>query len=101
MTTSPYINTSVSDEDAAQARAVTQALYDRLQPFELKAAPLLQVLTRLNMAKVLNIEIIMYLGPTIEQALAEAERVSEQSRRLTEQCLRLTELELFSIPPGF
>jgi len=68
---------------------------------ELKAPPLLHVLTLLNRAKVLNVDIVLYLGPAIEGALAEAERVSEQSRRLTEQCLKLNEMEVLSIPAGF
>lgn len=96
-----HLNTKIPDEDAKLARAVTEALYNGLVPLELKAPPLLHVLTLLNRAKVLNVDIVLYLGPTIEGALAEAERVSEQSRRLTEQCLKLNEMEVLSIPAGF
>lgn len=95
------LNTNVTDEDARLAQAVTEALYNGLAPLELKAPPLLQVLTLLNRAKILSIDIVMYLGPAIERALAEAERVSEQSRRLTDQCLKLEEMEMLSIPTGF
>jgi hypothetical protein len=71
-----------------------------LSPLQLQATRLLHQLTQLNSTNGLSVEKVMQIGPQIDQALVEAERVSEQSREVLERCQKLKPKST-GIPQGF
>jgi len=99
-----YLGTTVTDEQMVTAKAISQALCEGLRPYELDAAPLFLATEMLNGLGMFSTKVVMYLGPRISAAIAEADRVSEQSRRLIERCLnsgREVRDNSQTIPDGF
>lgn len=69
-----------------------------LPPTELRALRLNQEIEHLAP---LTAAQVLALAPQIEAALAESNRLSEQSRRIIHQCLQLTPIPQPKVPLGF
>ncbi len=75
---------------------------NQIQPLSVDAIPLIRELEPLNAAGQIDVARLLQLGPRIEQALVQAERVSDESRRVVERCLELKPVPLpHTVPLGF
>ena len=74
-----------------------------LKPADLEATHLLQELHQRQTAEgsELSATDLLAISPRLEAALAEAERLSEQSRRIVRQCLDLKPVPQSKVPLGF
>lgn len=81
--------------------SITKSLKHNLQPAALEAPDLLHQLIKLNQAQALTVEAVMSMGPKIDRAMVEAERISDQSRRIKERCKKVSPLPHPGVPLGY
>jgi PRTRC genetic system protein C len=88
------------EKGAVSAGQIAQRL-DTLQPTQLQALTLLDQIVTAEAEEELNATKLIVLGPNIEAALHQVERVSDESRRLLSRCLTLKAVPHPRVPLGF
>ena len=79
------------------------AALHRLHPTEVEAITLLDQITSLETGETPKLDAmrLLAMAPTIEAALQQAERISNDSQRIVRQCLDLTPIPHPKVPLGF
>jgi len=91
----------VTGEKGAISAGQIAGRLDTLPPTQLQALTLLDQIVTAEAEEELNATRLMALGPNIEAALHQVERVSNQSRRLLSRCLTLKAVPHPRVPLGF